>query len=148
MKCYSRDKLIHLSYVYYIRIGIGDVKERGGLITLFPWKGDIIREGGLKEDLWYARFFKPTNQSLVEVTSLTDLGRFRFTLFRVSNKNKWNKLAGNHLFWLSLYCDIYKNDWNKYSDLYNFKWLKNCSIEEVFNKTFEYSYSGINQAHS
>ena len=53
--------------------------------------------------------------SLVEVSSLTDLGRFRFTVFRVLNKNKWNKVARNHLFWLSLYCNIYKNDCNKVS---------------------------------
>ena len=45
MKCYSRDKLIHLSYVYYIRIGIGDLKERGGLITLFPEKGRLFERG-------------------------------------------------------------------------------------------------------
>ena len=36
MKCYSRDKLIHLSYICYIRIGRGGLKERGGLITFFP----------------------------------------------------------------------------------------------------------------
>ena len=47
-------------------------------------------------------------QLLVEVTSLTDLRRFRFrfTVFRVPNKNKWNKVARNRLFWLSLYCNI------------------------------------------
>ena len=60
MKCYSRDKLIVLSYVYYIRIGRRGLKERGGLITFFPWKGELIREGGLIEDLWYTSFFKST----------------------------------------------------------------------------------------
>ena len=34
------------------------MKERGGLITFFPLKGEFIREGGLIEDLWYASFFK------------------------------------------------------------------------------------------
>ena len=30
-----------------------------------------------------------------------------------------------------------------YPDLYNLKWFKNCSIEEVCNKTFAYSDCGI-----
>ena len=47
MKCYSRDELILLSYVYYIKVGRGGLKERGGLITFFPWSemGSLLKRG-------------------------------------------------------------------------------------------------------
>ena len=58
------------------------MKESGGLKTFFPEKGDFIREGGLIEDMWYARISKSTISLIVGCSY--QFNRFRaFSIHRI-----------------------------------------------------------------